>query len=160
MLGNLLWKSVLLSCLLAIVIGAPALQAIGQSSLSGSSDHAPVAPNAKFEVASIKETNPDQKFMIINALLTYPGARVAARGATLGYLLMEAYRLPRAQIVGGPNWIDKTRFDIDAKPPEDVASRYAHLTGSIKTPPPDEIRQMLRNLLTERFQLKLHLQQQ
>jgi len=71
---------------------------------------------------------------------------------------MEAYNLPLAQIVGGPSWIHKTRFDIEAKPPADVASRYVHPRNP-KNPPPDEIRRMLCNLLTHRFQLKLHFEQ-
>jgi uncharacterized protein (TIGR03435 family) len=151
-----LWTSVLLSCVPVIAIGIPALQAVAQSSPHESSTPVSAAPNANFEVASIKESGPQQH--ILNALLMYPGARVLALGATLRFLLMEAYNLPPQQIVGGPAWIDKTRFDIEAKPPAGVASRYTAPRNS-KNPPPDEIRQMLQNLLAERFQLKVHVQQ-
>ena len=85
-----------------------------------------------------------------------------ARGATVQFLIMEAYNLDWHQIVGGPAWIDirnaSTRFDIEAKPPADVAARYA-APRNPRIAPPDEIRQMLQNLLAERFQLEVHVQQ-
>jgi len=156
MLRKLLWTSVLVSCSLLIVICGPALQAVAQSGLPGSSAPLSAAQNTNFEVASLKVTGPKQP--VINALLTYPGARVVALGSTLRYLLMEAYNLPPAQIVGGPPWTDKTRFDIEAKPPADVASLYTAQRNP-KDSPPQEIRQMLQNLLAERFHLKVHDQQ-
>ena len=68
------------------------------------------------------------------------------------------YRAQQKALLGGYAWIDKERFHIEAKPPDVVASRYAALDDPLKSPP-DEIRQMLQNLLAERFQLKVHIQQ-
>jgi uncharacterized protein (TIGR03435 family) len=157
MLKTLSWTSMLLTCVLAI--DDSALLVAAQSTSHNPSSSISSATSLEFEVASIKRTNLDQKNVDVNLLRTYPGARVVARGANLDFLLMETYNLQRYQIVGGPSWIREAKFDIDAKPPDAVALRYAHLTGSSKTPPPDEIRQMLRNLLVERFQIKLDLQQ-
>ena len=87
---------------------------------------------------------------------------MVARGATVQYLIMEAYNLDEREVVRGPSWIaaenGDMRFDIEAKPPADVAARYA-APRDPKVSTPDEIRQMLQNLLADRFQLKVHLQQ-
>jgi uncharacterized protein (TIGR03435 family) len=129
----------------------------GAGAISQNNAYAPLAaaPNARFEVTSIKESGPDERG---SGLYTYPGARVVARGMTARYLIAEAYGIDESQIVGGPAWIDKERFRIEAKPPESVASRYTAPRDPLISPP-DEIRQMLQNLLAERFQLKVHVEQ-
>jgi uncharacterized protein (TIGR03435 family) len=106
----------------------------------------------QFDVASIRPTESN----ILNALLTYPGGRVEARGATLEYLLMEAFSVQPFQISGGPSWIRETRFDIEAKPPESIAKKYDAVVSNPKFSPSDEQRKMLQRLLMERFQLKIH----
>ncbi|WP_263358074.1 TIGR03435 family protein [Acidicapsa ligni] len=107
----------------------------------------------EFDVASIRPSGP--KDNIINALLTYPGGRILARGCTLQYLVMEAFHLQEFQISGGPNWIRDERFEIEAKPPVSSAS-FKSNPAMIKLPPNDEQRQMLQALLIDRFQLKFH----
>src|ERR1700690_633622 len=147
-----LWStSIILLIAPLIVIGDPAIRAAAQS---GQNDaYAPLAatPNATFDVASIKKSGPNERG---SGLYLYPGARVVARGMTVRYLIAEAYRMDESQIVGGPAWIDKEEFHIEAKPPDSAALRYA----AQRTPTyqiPDEIREMLQNLLAEGFQLKV-----
>lgn len=152
-----LWStSIFPFIVLAIVIGDPVIWAAAQ--LGQNDAYAPLAaaPNASFDVASVKRAGPDEHGI---GLYTYPGARVVVRGMTVRYLIAEAYRIDVSQIVGGPAWIDKDRFHIEAKPPDLVASRYTAPGDPLKSPP-DEIRQMLQNLLAERFQLKVHVQQE
>jgi uncharacterized protein (TIGR03435 family) len=72
---------------------------------------------------------------------TEPG-RLTVRNATLKRLIFEAYAVPYSRIAGGPGWLDSDEFDIDA--------RAAGAAG------PDELRRMLRALLTERFGLAVH----
>lgn len=143
-----------------VVIGDPALRAGAQAGQNNAPLPPRAAQNVEFEVASVKRSRPDQPEM--NGLYTYPGGRVVARGATVEFLIMRAYDVDRHQIVGGPAWIDaentNMRFDIDAKPPSSFQSLFA-APRNPRNPPPDEIRQMLQNLLAERFQLKLHVQQ-
>jgi len=131
-------------------------QVTGQSINGDRSASTTGLPVARFDIATIKRSGPNQQN--VNTLLTYPGARIEALGATFEYFLMEAYDLPPAQILGGPKWIHDARFDIEAKPSADVASRYPQM-GNPKNSPPDEVREMLRNLLADRFSLMLHLQQ-
>jgi uncharacterized protein (TIGR03435 family) len=137
------------------VAGILLSQAAAQSSQISASAPLAAAPNARFDVASVKSSGPDERG---SGLYTYPGARVVGRGMTVRYLIAEAYRIEESQIVGGPDWIDKERFHIEAKPPDSVASRYTAPHDPL-TEPPDEIRQMLQNLLAERFQLKLHIEE-
>jgi len=147
--------SILLFIASVIVIGDPEMRAAAQSGQNDAYAPLAAAPNATFEVASIKKPGPSERG---SGLYLYPGARVVARGMTVRYLIAEAYRIDESQIVGGPAWIDTEEFHIEAKPPDNVASRYAAQqkpTYQI----PDEIRQMLQNLLAERFQLKVHVQQ-
>jgi uncharacterized protein (TIGR03435 family) len=75
------------------------------------------------------------------------GTRVALQ-ETLGGLIVAAYHLRPYQILGdvtlpGPGGRDQL-YEIDARTPGD------------KSPPADQVRAMLRNLLAERFQLRVH----
>jgi uncharacterized protein (TIGR03435 family) len=70
-----------------------------------------------------------------------PGQFVAVN-QTLRFILVAAYDLPDFRIVGGPEWIDRDRFDIQARATSPVTRRDAM--------------PMLRALLEERFALKAH----
>jgi uncharacterized protein (TIGR03435 family) len=69
-----------------------------------------------------------------------PGGRFIAIGATLKRLVGDAY--DGMQVFGGPSWIDTERFDVNARAENDR--------------PPDEIRRMLRPMLSDRFRLVVH----
>jgi uncharacterized protein (TIGR03435 family) len=104
-----------------------------------------------FEVASVKPTPPETR--IIGDLVSNPGGRVLATRCTLEYLLEEALRVERFQLTGGPGWLGKDYFDVDARPP--ASSKSSKASGR-RTQLNDEQRQMLLALLVERFQLKYH----
>jgi uncharacterized protein (TIGR03435 family) len=158
MLKKRTWTSIFVLGVLVIAANDSEGQAITRTNGGHASAYNADKSHINFEVASIKRSDPKQEIQILNALLTYPGGRMVARGATLEYLLTEAYSLQRFQLVGGPSWLHETRFEIEAKPPADVAARFINVPNP-KNPPPDELRQMLCNLLTERFRLKLHFEQ-
>jgi len=91
-----------------------------------------------FEVVSLKPTVPGSPPMIGPA----PGGeRYHASGVTLKTMIQTAYHVRADQIAGGPYWLDRTRFDLEAK-----AERPSGAP---------ELRAMLRNLLVERFRLEL-----
>jgi uncharacterized protein (TIGR03435 family) len=69
-----------------------------------------------------------------------PG-EIVFKNASLRSILMSAYSLKQHQI-SGPQWIQTTGFDIEAKLPH----------GATK----DQVKIMLQNLLTERFKLQAH----
>lgn len=81
-----------------------------------------------------------------------PGGRFTSIGLTLKELIRISYGASAAllpdQLVGGPDWMDKERFDITA-------------TGSalaVPNAPPRTIFLMLQRLLAERFQVQAHVE--
>src|SRR4051794_31923185 len=72
----------------------------------------PAIARSEFEVASIKFTDQDFRGTPVTVL---PGGRFTPRGATLKFLIQFAWGLHPRLVVGGPSWIDSTRFDITAK---------------------------------------------
>ena len=94
-----------------------------------------------FEVASLKR-NVD-KLLTMSGLMPSPGGRVSVKASTLKGMIQSAYRVKGREILGGPDWIDTDRYDIEAKAADDV-------------PWEPQLRSMFQSLLAERFQLKLH----
>jgi uncharacterized protein (TIGR03435 family) len=100
-------------------------------------------PAPRFEVASIKPNlSETHRFQMPEFA---QGGRLTFTDATLVDMIVQAYSTRRIQMEGGPGWIDSDHFDVVAK--ADVSA------GGVKTP---QMRLMLRSLLEERFQLKLH----
>ena len=95
------------------------------------------AAETEFAVASIRPSDP-------NGPATRPrtGPMAFFRRASLKDLIGLAYDIERFQIVGGPNWLEQQRYDVDAK--TETPASHA------------EILQMLRSLLQHRFNLKAH----
>ena len=75
---------------------------------------------------------------------------------TLKELIKIAYDLNYGadrQISGGPAWLGSTRFDIAATEDASLSVKLQALSEEQRG---DQLRQMLRGLLAERFKLKLH----
>jgi uncharacterized protein (TIGR03435 family) len=68
--------------------------------------------------------------------------RYDLRNATMLGLITTAYGVDADTVLGGPNWLDRDRFDIIAKAPPST--------------PADTLKLMLQDLLAERFKLVLH----
>lgn len=94
-----------------------------------------------FEVASVKR-NTDTVF-IISGVQPEAGGRLSAKAATLRQLIASAYQIRESLILGGPSWGDSERYDIEAKAGDPVGWDSG-------------LRQMLQNLLSDRFQLRVH----
>ncbi|HEY7392757.1 MAG TPA: TIGR03435 family protein [Bryobacteraceae bacterium] len=93
----------------------------------------------KFEVASVKpsDPNPDNPMLIG---MSADGAIVKYTNITLQDCIRGAYRVRDFQIVG-PDWMTKARFEIVAKLPAGASQ--------------DQIPEMLKALLAERFKLEI-----
>lgn len=101
------------------------------------------AQQLTFEVASIKPNAAnDHRVMIRMA----PGGRFTATGVTLKQLMNQAYNVRDFQITNGPGWISSDAYDVNAKAADGAPDRIT----------PDQLRPMLKALLAERFQLKVH----
>src|SRR5579864_955597 len=126
------------------------LTAIG---LCGQSSTKPLT----FEVASIKpNTGDDHRFFI----QIQPGGGLRTTGSTLKMLLTLAYDVREFQISGGPGWINSERYDIMAKAGDaaisDNPDDLRKMTDEQRRTVADQMRERLRALLAERFQLTIH----
>jgi uncharacterized protein (TIGR03435 family) len=99
---------------------------------------APPEGRPQFEVASIKVHPPP----VTRIIVTAPPGRFVAEGFSLKMLVARAYGVSEARVLGGPNWVDSERYDIDAKAEGLIPAGQAPL--------------MLQTLLESRFQLKVH----
>jgi len=97
-----------------------------------------------FEVASVKPSQPDARRGPIN----FGGERLTVTAWTLPEVMTLAYSqgpaLYRFQISGGPDWLDRERFDITATIDEKSVA---------KAPDSTLLLDMLKALLAERFKL-------
>lgn len=97
-----------------------------------------------FEVATIKPSPPSAKGGRTFGLRSH---RFTTTNTTFGDLVRFAYHVRTRQIEGAPSWLDDMRFDIAAEPDTDGI------------PSEDQDRLMLRKLLADRFQFKMHMVQ-
>jgi len=92
---------------------------------------------AQFDVATIKPHNPD-----LNGFgIVIRGSRMTAINVSVSSLMAYAYALHPSQIVDGPGWIERARFDVEAKAAEGDA-----------TP----MKVLVERLLADRFRLTFH----
>ena len=101
-------------------------------------------PAPAFDVASIRPTPPNPPVTTFGNAA--PGGRWSPRNLTALMIVNRAY--PEFSLagmtVGGPSWIGERRFDIDAKTEAAVT--------------PADYPQMVRQLLADRFRLKVHVE--
>ncbi len=97
------------------------------------------SPQPSFEAADVKLNNSGEARMAVDF---QPGGRLAVRNVPLKVVIALAYGVRPEAVTAGPPWIASDRFDMIAK--------------ASQTTPAAELRLMLRGLLAERFQLKLH----
>lgn len=99
----------------------------------------------EFEVATVKAAaQPTPELFMsgkIHIGMTVDGARVDIGGMGLSALLMQAFRVKAFQVTA-PDWALQSRWDILAKIPE----------GASK----DQVPEMLKSLLADRFKLVFH----
>jgi uncharacterized protein (TIGR03435 family) len=95
------------------------------------------AQTPAFEVASIRKNTSANRRIFMDG----SGDRYTVTNATLRVLILNAYEILDAQLVGGPRWIESDRFDINA-------SRGGAPFSAVPA--------MMRTLLAERFNLKVH----
>lgn len=97
------------------------------------------AQSPSFEVASVKPNHSGENPYYVRIL---PGGSLGALNASLQAIITTAYQIPDFELAGGPAWLTTEKWDIEAKRP-----------GAA---PPQHVLDMLRVLLADRFQLKVH----
>jgi len=94
--------------------------------------------SAAFEVTSVKLTDqPLQGF-------TPSPDRFVARSTTFVRLLLYSYEVADFQVEGGPGWLRETRFAVEGKATAGATA--------------EQMRMMVRRLLTERFGFRMHVE--
>jgi len=153
-------RKILLTAAALVAFAAPVtvgLLTATPSRAQTSSDNS--GASAKFESVSIKPS-------VINTP-TYAGGNLhmvrmmvgpagfSARNVTLRSLIQEAYGVQANQVLGGPEWLDTTAFDIEGKTgqPEnqEFKADQAPFEKSVAVN-----HRMLQNLLADRAKLALH----
>ena len=72
----------------------------------------------------------------------HPSGQMSIRGFTARDLVRYAYQLPTSRVVGGPAWLDADSFDL--------TTTVDHVPSADETPA------IVRQLLEERFALRVH----
>jgi len=111
-----------------------------------------------FEVASVKPSATDDRRF---AIQIQPGGGFRTSGSTLKMLLTYAYDVREFQISGGPGWINTDRYDIVAKAEHSAGAENPSgdprtMTDEQRKTVGDQMRERVRALLADRFQLTLH----
>jgi uncharacterized protein (TIGR03435 family) len=102
-----------------------------------------------FEVASIKPSRPDEQGYDWNGGVD----RVSIKNYTLRRLIRTAYGLKSdSQVLGGPDWIGKQGFDIEAKFGDAEVARMQKMSNRERYL---EARLALQALLADRYQLRV-----
>lgn len=96
--------------------------------------------NLSFEVASVKLSAP-QSMNMIRVGMQVDGGMLRYNNVSLRDIVRAAYRVKDFQI-DGPDWLGSARFDVTAKLPEGATE--------------EQVPEMLRSLLAERFKLVVH----
>ena len=94
---------------------------------------------ARFDVASVKPNRSGSGNISANSTR----AQLVATNVPLMWLVRDAYQLQEFQVLGLPGWAASDRYDVMAK-------------ADIEKPGPGVYRQMLKNLLADRFGLVAH----
>jgi uncharacterized protein (TIGR03435 family) len=133
------------------VAGALVATAWGQASAPAS--QGVQANRAAFEVASVRPVKSDCSFTTYGG----PAGRYTALCTTLWGLIYNAYdvRSFHDHPPGLPAWADNDRFDIDAKANDDAVAAIRKLSNKEQE---QLTRDMLRSLLADRFQLRVHFE--
>ena len=95
--------------------------------------------SAAFEVVSVKRNQLGGP----GSFGVEPGGRLAVVNMPVGMLIWISHKVQPFQIVGAPDWIHAERYDIRAKPAEGASGDR------------DTLLTMVRQMLSDRFQLKV-----
>ena len=149
-------KQLLLAAAGALAIAAPIVvgaahatpgraQSQNQDASSATLDNVSITPSAE---SAPTPTNAGAKTHMVRMMFGFD--TFFANHITLRSIIEEAYDVQSNQIIGGPDWLNSSTFDIQAKLPN---------SDSTKPPiPPDrtKIQKLLQTLLADRAKLTLH----
>ena len=114
----------------------------------------PPPPPAQFDVAVIRPANPDEKNfnMVIQA-----GGEVEIHYTSLQNLISVAFDIGTGRMANKPKWLNDDRWDILGKASTDDATPIPGHGPDLDI---DNVKEMLRSLLADRFKLTTHMEDQ
>lgn len=115
----------------------------------------PPPPPTEFEVATLKPTDPEFR----GGRSQIQNGRVNLQGVPIGAIVGQIWNFDeRTEVVGLPDWANTDRYDLVAKAPAGALSMSITPDAQVNTLPADVdiLFTMLKNLLTDRFQIKTH----
>ena len=124
------------------IVAIAAMAFAVRTGAQGIQDAKPMAPDAHpaFEVATIKQSDPDDGSRGFHTA----GRNIFIENETMDDLISFAYGVHAKQIVDAPAWFASERLDIKG---------FADVEGM---PSVTQYREMVKKLLTDRFQLQFH----
>jgi uncharacterized protein (TIGR03435 family) len=118
---------------------------------SGVSATIPSPPPMEFDVAVIKMSPPDTQ----PRTRLLPGGRIEGDGLTINQIMQLAWDITVDELVANtPKWWDSTKYSIVAKTSTAVSGIGQETNVDI-----DDLKAMLRQLITDRFHLKSHYEE-
>jgi uncharacterized protein (TIGR03435 family) len=109
----------------------------------------PAARQGQFEVVAVKRSNPDSQGRGWRGT----NDRITIQNYSLRQLIAVSYGLKSdAQVLNGPDWINKQRFDIAAKIDDADVDRFKNMDFETRN---REVEFMMQAMLAERFHLKV-----
>jgi len=100
-------------------------------------------PKPQFEVATVRPNKSGEQSA---SLGPRPGGRLIGMNQTVRNLIRNAYNVQPYQLIGGPDWMDSDRFDIQAKAAEADLDDKGMM-------PPQQFMLRLQSLLEDRFKM-------
>jgi bla regulator protein blaR1 len=141
--------------LLGVIIGAVLLGPLALGALSerpaSQSDSAVGSTRLSFDVASIRPSGPNSQF----GGWFGPGSHVILSHVSLDRLIKWSYALRDGQLLGGPDWLHKKFFDIDAKCDPPAGGDPRTMNSERRHAYEHQIFLRLQSLMADRFQLRL-----
>jgi uncharacterized protein (TIGR03435 family) len=135
-------------CMIAAIDAATAATPIAQAQVATTA-----APHFKYEIVSVKPSNPENSGKPGTGTLNAPDGYVA-KNMPLFIIIDQAFGiLHDEQLVGASKWISTEEFDVDAKMDPAVADAFQKLTQDERKV---ARQQMLQALLADRFKLQVH----
>ncbi len=111
----------------------------------------PSGPPLSYEVATVKPVDSKSADQMV---MLPPGATL--NPLSIRRYIMDAYGATyQAQVVGGPDWLNKDPYNIKGKFPDDLEAAYQKMTSDARH---DQDRAMQQSLLADRFHLKAHFE--
>jgi uncharacterized protein (TIGR03435 family) len=115
---------------------------------SGVSAAIPLPPPMEFDVAVVKLSPPDAQ----PRTRLLPGGRIEGDGITMRQIMQLAWDITTDELLASaPSWFNETKFSILAQTSTAVSGVGQDTNVDI-----DDLKAMLRQLITERFQMKSH----